>query len=103
MTTADARLLAAYAPRLGKTCVLPGITGFETPEAVPIPTILAASPGTFPIPNLGRISSRTLTALIRTGNIELPPIEVIELIAEPDGGFTDDFVVPKEFPTRKRR
>ncbi len=103
VTPADARLLAAYAPRLGKTCVLPGITGFETPDAVEIAMILAASRGALSIPNLERISSRTLAALIRTGNVELPPIEVIELISEPDGGFSDDFVVPEDFPTRKRR
>lgn len=103
VTTADARLLAAYAARLGKTCLVPGISGLETPEAVEIAKILAASLGAFSIPNLERISSRTLTALIRNGNVELPPIEAIELIPEPDGGFTDDFVVPKDFPTRNRR
>ena len=103
VTPADARLLAAYVTRLGKTCVVPGISGLETPGAVEIAKILAASPGVFSIPNLERISSRTLTALIRNGNVELPPIEAIELIPEPDGGFTDDFVVPEDFPTRKRR
>jgi hypothetical protein len=103
VTPADARLVAAYAGRLGKTCVLPGITGFETLEAVEIATILAASPGSLSIPNLKRISSSTLAALIRNRNVELPPIEFIELIPEPDGGFTDDFVVPEDFPTRKRR
>lgn len=103
VTTADARLLAAYAARLGKTCLVPGISGLETPEAVEIAKILAASLGAFSIPNIERISPRTLTALIRNGNVELPPIEAIELIPEPDGGFTDDFVVPKDFPTRNRR
>jgi len=103
VTTADARLLAAYVSRLGKTCVVPGITGLETPEAVEIATILAASRGSFSIPNLERISPRTLAALIRTGNVELPPIDVIDLIPDAEGGFTDDFVVPEDFPTRKRR
>jgi len=103
VTTADARLLAAYVSRLGKTCVVPGITGLETLEAVEIATILAASRGSFSIPNLERISPRTLAALIRTGNVELPPIDVIDLIPDAEGGFTDDFVVPEDFPTRKRR
>jgi hypothetical protein len=103
VTTADARLVAAYAGRLGKTCVLPGITGFETPMAVEIANALAASTGSLSIPNLTRVSPRTLTALIGKGNIELPPVDVIELIPEPDGSFTDDFVVPENFPTRKRR
>jgi hypothetical protein len=103
MTTVDARLAAAYAGRLGKTCVLPGITGFETPEAVEIATTLAASPGTLSIPNLKRVSARTLRALIATGNVTLPPIEMLTLIGEPDGSPSDDFVIPENFPSRNRR
>jgi len=103
VTTADARLVAAYAGRLGKTCVLPGITGFETPAAVEIANTLAASTGLLSIPNLKRVSPKSLTALIEKGNIELPPIESIELIQEPDGGPTDDFVIPGNFPERGRR
>jgi|694.fasta_scaffold147218_2 hypothetical protein len=103
VTPADARLVAAYAGRLGKTCVLPGITGFGTPAAIEIANTLAASAGSLSIPNLKLVSPRTLTALIEKGNIELPPIELIELIEEPDGSFNDDFVVPKDFPTRGRR
>ena len=103
VTTADARLVAAYAGRLGKTCVLPGITGFETPAAVEIANTLAASTGLLSIPNLKRVSPRSLTALIEKGNIELPPIESIELIQEPEGGPTDDFVIPDNFPERGRR
>jgi hypothetical protein len=103
VTPADARLVAAYTGRLGKTCVLPGITGFETPDAVEVAEILAAAPGSLSIPNLERVSPRTLTALIENGNIELPPSESLELIAEPDGSFTDDFVIPENYPARGRR
>jgi len=101
VTPADARLVAAYAGRLRKTCVLPGIEGFETPDAVEIATMLAASPGSLSIPNLKRVSPKTLTALIEKGNIELPPVESLQLIEEPDGSFTDDFVIPENFPTRR--
>ncbi len=103
VTPADARLVAAYAGRLGKTCVLPGITGFETPDAVESAEILAAAPGSLSIPNLKRVSPKTLTALIENGNIELPPSESLELIEEPDGSFTDDFVIPENYPARGRR
>jgi hypothetical protein len=102
VTPADARLVAAYAGRLGKTCVLPKITGFETPDAVEVAEILAAAPGSLSIPNLKRVSPRTLTSLIEKGNIELPPIEFIELIQEPDGSPTDDFMVPKGFQLRQK-
>ena len=90
VTTADARLAAAYAGRLGKTCVLPGITGFETSDAVEIAEILAGSPGSLSIPNLKRASPRTLAALIAKGNIKLPPSEFLELMQEPDGNCTFD-------------
>ena len=80
-----------------------GITGFETPDAVEIANTLAASTGSLSIPNLKRVSPKSLTALIEKGNIELPPIEFIELIQEPDGGPTDDFVIPGDFPERGRR
>jgi hypothetical protein len=103
VTPADARLVAAYAARLGKTFELSGITGFETPDAVEIANTLAASTGSLSIPNLKRVSPKSLTALIEKGNIELPPIESIELIQEPDGGPTDDFVIPGDFPGRGRR
>ena len=97
VTPADARLVAAYAGRLGRTCVLPKITGFETPDAVEVAEILAAATGSLSIPTLKRVSSRTLTALIEKEKIELPPIEFIELIQEPDGSPTEDFVIPKGF------
>jgi hypothetical protein len=103
VTPADARLVAAYAGRLEKKLVLPGITGFETPAAVEVAKTLAASSGSLSLPNLRLVSPRTLTALIEKGNIELPPIEALELIQEPDGSFTDDFVIPENFPTRGRR
>lgn len=103
VTLADARLVAAYAARLGKTCVLPGITGFETPAAVEVAKTLAASSGSLSIPNLKLVSPKTLTALIANGNIELPPLEAIELIEEPDGSFTDDFVIPDNYPRQQRR
>ena len=97
VTPADARLATAYAARLGKPCMLPGITGFETPDALAIAEILAASPASFAIPNLRRVSSKTLTVLIERGNIELPPLEFLELIPEPDGRLGDDFVIPDDF------
>jgi hypothetical protein len=103
VTPADARLVAAYAGRLGKTCVLPGIRGFGTPDAVEVATILAAAPGLLSIPNLRRVSPKTFTALVEGKNIELPPFELIELIDEPDGGSNDDLVIPENYPTRGRK
>ncbi len=101
VTPADARLVAAYAGRLRKTCVLPGITSFETADAVEIAKILAASPGSLSIPNLERVSVKALSALITNRNVQLPPVEAMNLIREPDGSSTDDFVIPENSPTRR--
>jgi len=83
VTPANARLAAAYAARLGKTCVLPGITSLEGSDAVEIASILASSKGLLSLPNLKRIPARTLAALIANDNVEIPLIDSIEIIPEP--------------------
>ena len=35
--------------------------------------------------------------------VEIPPIETLELIQEPDGSPTEDFVIPKGFESRQKR
>ena len=34
--------------------------------------------------------------------VEIPPIETLELIQEPDGSPTEDFVIPKGFEKRQK-
>jgi hypothetical protein len=46
---------------------------------------------------------KTLTALIEKEDVEIPLIETLELIQEPDGSPTEDFVIPKGFETRQKR
>lgn len=100
VTPADARLLAAYAERfLGRTVVLPGIVSFETADSIRIATILSESQGSFAIPNLRRLSAKTLAALLAKGNVTLLAFEErfsgkLTLIAEPDGSSGDASSVP---------
>jgi len=41
--------------------------------------------------------------LITKEDVEIPLIETLELIPEPDGSATDDFVIPREFAERQKQ
>jgi hypothetical protein len=73
---------------------LPGVTSFDTPDAVEIARILATAQAPLALANLKRISLRTLSALLEREGISIPRIETLELIPEPDGSPNDDFVIP---------
>jgi hypothetical protein len=44
-----------------------------------------------------------LSALIEKEDVDIPLIEALELIQEPDGSPTDDFVVPERFQSKEKR
>jgi hypothetical protein len=81
---------------------LESVTAFESPDSVAIAKALAARKGPLSLPNLKRISPKTLTALIEKEDVEIPPIETLELIPEPDGSPTEDFVIPEGFQGRRK-
>ncbi len=74
---------------------LPHITALDSPDSVAIAQALAARKGPLALPNLEQISPKTLTALLGKRDIEIPPVETLDLIAEPDGSPTEDFVIQK--------
>jgi hypothetical protein len=74
---------------------LPGIIAIDSPDAVDIAKALAKRKGPLALPNLKKISPKTLTALLKKEDIEIPLIETLELIQEPDGSVTEDFVIPE--------
>lgn len=76
---------------------LPGLTAFEAPESVAVARALATRKGRLTLSNLKKISPKTLSALIEKEDVEIPPIETLDLIPEPDGSATDDFVIPEGF------
>ena len=82
---------------------LPGVTEFIAADSVAVAAALAKRPGVLALPNLKKISPKTLSALIEKQDVEIPRIETLELIPEPDGSPTDDFVVPEGFQDRQRR
>jgi hypothetical protein len=97
LTPETARAYAALSGRM-----LSDITAFESPDSVAIARAFAAVKGPLALPNLKRISPKTLMALIEKKEVVIPPLETLELIPEPDGSPTEDFIVPEGFQSRKR-
>jgi hypothetical protein len=73
------------------------IEAIDSPDAVAIAKALATKKGPLALPNLKKISPKTLSALIEKEDIDIPLIESLELIPEPDGSPTEDFVIPEAF------
>ena len=96
----DAKMLAAIDIWNGN---LSSIVAFESPDSVEIAAALATRKGSLSLPNLKKISPKTLTALIEKEDVVIPLIERLELIQEPDGSPTEDFMIPKGFETRQKR
>ena len=101
LSPATARKLAASGESSG--IGLPGITAFTAPDSVAVAAALATAKGGLSLPNLKKISPKTLSALIAKEDVQIPLIETLELIPEPDGSETDDFVIPKTFQERQSR
>ena len=103
LTTLDvdiAKTLAAFKKWDGD---LSSIVAIESPDSVEIAAALATRKGPLSLPNLKKISPKTLTALIEKEDVKIPLIETLELIQEPDGSPTEDFVIPKGFQSRQKR
>jgi hypothetical protein len=99
----DADAAKALAASKAWTGSLPGLTAFSAPDSVAVATALATRQGKLALPNLEKISPKTLSALIEKEDVEIPLVEKLELIAEPDGSPTEDFVIPAALQERQRR
>jgi|LakMenE01Jun11ns_1017448.scaffolds.fasta_scaffold9850477_2 hypothetical protein len=82
---------------------LPGIVALDSHDAVGIAKALAKRKGPLVLPNLKKISPKTLTALLKKEDVEIPLIETLELIQEPDGSVTEDFLIPEGFQKGRQR
>ena len=82
---------------------LSGVTAFDSPDSVAIAKALATREGPLHLPNLKKLSPKTLTALIQKEDVEIPLIETLELIQEPDGSVTEDFVIPEDLQKRQQQ
>jgi hypothetical protein len=82
---------------------LANLIALDSPDAVAIAQALATWKRPLKLPNLKRISPKTLTALLKKEDVEIPPIETLEPIPEPDGSKTEDFVIPEGFQERQQQ
>jgi len=79
------------------------ITALDSRDSVAIAQALAKRPGPLAIRNLKKISPKTLTALLKKQDVQIPILETLELIQEPDGSVTEDFIVPDWLSERESR
>lgn len=79
------------------------INALDSPDAVAVAQALATRKGPLKLPNLKRLSPKTLSALIEKEDVEIPLIETLELIQEPDGSVTEDFIIPDWLEDRQNK
>jgi hypothetical protein len=65
---------------------LPKVLRLDAAESVAIADALASSAGSVSLPNLKAASPATVAALLAGGNVAIPPLDAIELLAEPSAG-----------------
>lgn len=99
----DAPEVARLLVKGSRNIALPNMKRFDFPESRTVAEVLATTPGRLSLPSLKAVSPATLLALVRKEDIEIPEIETLELITEPDGSPTDDFVDPRSPEQLRRR
>lgn len=103
LTTLSAETAGALAAARNWDGNLPKLTSLDSPDSVAIATALATRPGRLALPGLEKLSPLTLSALIAKPDIEIPLIETLQFIPEPDGRATDDFVIPQWLEERQKK
>ena len=103
LTTLSAEAATALAASMSWDGNLPSLAALDSPDSVAIAKALATRKGPLSLPNLKKISPKTLSALLEKEDIDIPLIETLELIPEPDGSVTEDFVIPEGFQQRQQR
>jgi hypothetical protein len=103
LTALDAEIAKELAAAEKWNGDLSHVTALDSPDSVAVAEALAKRKGPLSFPNLKKISPKTLTALIQKEDVEIPLIETLELIQEPDGSVTEDFVIPDAIGERQKR
>lgn len=99
LTTLDAETVKALAAAgFRERLSLDGLTTLDADTT----KALSQYKGSLSFPNLKKISPKTLSALIEKRDVEIPLIETLELINEPDGSPTEDFVIPEWLESREK-
>jgi hypothetical protein len=85
--------LAAALGRHAGPLVLDGITELDDPASAVVARSLAAAPGILAVPRLRRVSATALESLLKKPDVQLPPIDTLEVIG-PGGGHHEDVISP---------
>lgn len=101
LTPEAARGLPLRTSREPQIVFLDWVLAFDDPDAVETARLLAEANGPLLLPRLRRISPTALTVLISKNDLRIPPLDTLELIAEPDGGSAEEFVIPEGFLGRR--
>ncbi|MFN9368023.1 MAG: hypothetical protein ACK6CT_04520 [Planctomycetia bacterium] len=102
MTTLTPPIVKAIVGREANL-VLSGISDFDFPDAVEVASVRAPVRGTLALPGLKSISANAVSALIRKEDIDIPLLESLQIVPEPDGSPSEDIVVPAGFAERQER
>jgi hypothetical protein len=81
--------------------MLPAVTALEAPDSVAVARTLASCKRPIFLPNLRKISPQALQSLVEKDDVLIPLLDDIEMIPEPDGRASDDFVIPEGFRERQ--
>jgi len=79
------------------------LTAFNAPDSVSVAQALATRKGSLLLPALKKISPKTLSALTEKQDVDIPLLESLELIPEPDGSTTEEFIIPEWLEERQRQ
>jgi hypothetical protein len=101
LTALDAAAAEAMVAWEGWDGFLPGITALDAADSVAVAKALASFKRPLALPNLVKISPRALLTLLEKEDVLMPLLENLELIPEPDGSGTDDFVIPEGLEERQ--
>ena len=78
------------------------LNGLKSLEAETAKSLAGYGKGLLSLPNLTKISPKTLAALIEKEDVEIRLLDTLELIQEPDGSPTEVFVIPEGFQARQK-
>ena len=103
LTTLDADTAKALAEFKGPYLELSGLTTLDAGIAKALAEFKGSWLRLNGLTTLDADLAKTLAALIEKEDVEIPLIETLELIQEPDGSPMEDFIIPKGFETRQKR
>ena len=97
-------LVVVAARKEDSEALLDKVVALDSPDAVEIAGMLAATKGAVLLPNLKRLSPKTFETLTKKEDLLLAEPDTLEFIPEPDGSGSagDDVVIPHHFEERQR-